>query len=83
MRWKKFIRKKPKKDGWYYCTLDTGRSVRFTRVLYWNSKEDSFYLYLGSEVDYTFKPSSNSPHFVVTTDVVAWAEIPKPYSRKK
>lgn len=85
MRWKRFIKKKPKKDGWYYCTveIDDAAKRRVGVPLYWNSYDRCFRLYSRRTFDCFTTLGPYEPYVVINEDVIAWTTLPKLYSRKK
>ena len=85
MQWKRFIKKKPKKDGWYYCTIkrDPKGEARTCVPLYWKSSSRNFRLYYYAADIMSLKPGSYGPYYIANEDVIAWTYLPKPYSRKK
>lgn len=35
--WKRFDKQKPKKSGWYLCTVNAGTNVRLVKALWWDA----------------------------------------------
>lgn len=94
MFWKQFSKKKPKKDGWYQCTVEVPGFQRYVMDLYWygeyekwkdNRRQDVFNTYDVYAIDPTtnqFTKNIHSERLCDRTDsVVAWRKIPKPYMR--
>ena len=42
MFWNRFDKKKPKKDGWYICTVEVKNQQRYVMDLYWYSDRQQF-----------------------------------------
>lgn len=40
--WHKFKNYKPKKDGWYICTVEVCQQQRYVMLLYWYSDQNKF-----------------------------------------
>lgn len=40
--WKRFDKQKPKKSGWYLCTVNAGNDKRYTMDLYWDAGRERF-----------------------------------------
>lgn len=92
MFWKLFSEKKPKKSGWYQCTVEVPGIDRYVVDLYWdaeverfkdNSRQDVFNtydVYAYNEATYEYDKNVNTDQYCdMTTHVVAWKKLPKPY----
>lgn len=94
MFWKKFPKKKPKKDGWYICTVEVPGQQRYVMDLYWYSESQSFkdnrrrhvfdiYKVLG----YDDETNDHTNHIFTdnlcdrTINVKAWKNTPKAYMK--
>ena len=74
-KWNKYPNKKPKEDGYYLCTIDTGYRYEIGIIRYMNKGKEnegwySYYAYYGEwqqEDDET---------------ILAWMELPKPYKEE-
>lgn len=92
--WNLFNKKKPKKNGWYQCTVEVPGQQRYVMDLYWyceyqkfkdNRRRDVFNTY---DV-YAFNDATNDYDKNIHTDslcdrttrVIAWRKIPKPYMK--
>lgn len=94
--WKRFDKVKPKKSGWYLCTIDTG-SQRYTMDLYWDAKHERFkdnrrlnVFQLYEVYGYGYASDNPDPYLERmykdnlcdrTDEVVAWRNCPKAYMK--
>lgn len=86
--WKKFAKKKPKKDGWYQCTVEVRRQQRYVMDLYYyassqrfvdNRRQNVFTEY--TVIDWEEKHLSTDLLCDRTDSVVAWRKMPRTYMR--
>jgi len=83
--WKKFIEEKPKKNGWYSCTVEVKGQQRYVMNLYLYPEKNKFIDNIRESVCYTHRVVSHSGERIYdigqdrTGDVIAWAELPSPY----
>lgn len=94
MFWRLFKDKKPKKNGWYQCTVEISGQQRYVMDLYWygelqrfkdNRRQSVFsdydvYAYNDTTYEYD-KPVNTNSLCDRTDDVVAWRKMPKPYMK--
>lgn len=85
--WKKFLKKTPKENGWYMCTVEVERQQRYTMSLYWYSESQKFIDNIRKNVCETYEVMGFGGNRLYdigqdrTNSVVAWRNIPKPYMR--
>lgn len=93
--WRDFKKEKPKKNGWYTCTVEVKGQQRYVRELYWkgnhfkdNIREEMLLSYYVYSDDICTNPiqkrltPTNTRNLVYWTDsVVAWKKRPKAYMR--
>lgn len=94
MLWKQFNKKKPKKNGWYQCTIEIPGLERRVIDLHWYNniqgfidtrRQDVFSTY---EV-YDFNDDTKEFDKYTITDkscdltnyVIAWRKLPRPYMK--
>ena len=89
--WQRFPEEKPKKDGWYLCTLETPGVDRHVEQLYWYGDIQQFKnkqivdIYLSCDV-YAYNRTTHEYDILLrdhTTDdkLIAWKRLPKPYRK--
>lgn len=96
MFWKLFSKKKPKKNGWYLCTVEVPGQQRYIMDLYWYGELERFKDNRRQNVFDTHKVFTQNPftpgqyieyrlyteHLCDRTDnVIAWRKLPKTYMR--
>lgn len=69
--WRIFDKKKPKKDGWYVCTVEIPNEQRYVMDLYWYNKKQAF-------VD-NRRPKDCL--YNRTNEVIAWKNCEKPFMK--
>ena len=86
MFWKRFNKKKPKKDGWYICTVEVENQQRYVMDLYWHSKSQQFrdnrrqnVFDVYDVLNYASKKLYTENLCNRTNDVIAWRKQPKAY----
>lgn len=93
-RWRVFGKEKPKKDGWYICTVEVPRMQRYVMDLYWYGKNQRFKdnrkqlvfsdydVYAYNDVTHEYdKPINTDSLCDRTENVIAWKKSPKPYMK--
>lgn len=89
--WRDFEKEKPKKDGWYLCTLETPVVDRHVEQLYWYGDIQQFKnkqivdIYSSCDV-YAYNRVTHEYDILLkdhrTDDkIVAWKKLPKPYRK--
>ena len=94
MFWKLFEKKKPKKEGWYLCTIEVPGMQRYVMDLHWypgqkafidNRRLNTFYMYdvYGYNPDTGLRDKKIQQDMLCdrTDEVVAWRKLPKTYMR--
>lgn len=88
MLWKRFDKKKPKKDGWYICTVEAENQLRYTMDLYWYSDRQQFRDNRRQDVfnSYDVYGDKNKKLYSEklcnrTDDVIAWKKQPRTYMK--
>ena len=88
MLWERFDKKKPKKDGWYICTVEAENQLRYTMDLYWYSDRQQFRDNRRQDVfnSYDVYGDKNKKLYSEklcnrTDDVIAWKKQPRTYMR--
>ena len=93
-RWRVFAKEKPKKNGWYLCTVEVPGQQRYVMDLYWYGEKQRFkdnrrqsvfndydvYAYNYDTHEYD-KPLHTNELCDRTDNVVAWKRIPKTYMK--
>lgn len=86
--WHLFKKKKPKKDGWYTCTVEVPGRQRYVMDLYWYSEIQRFKDNRRQDVFNTYKVfgyKGNELHTCElcdrTKEVVAWKKRPRTYMK--
>lgn len=88
MFWKRFDKKKPKKDGWYICIVEVKNQQRYVMDLYWysdrqqfrdNRRQNVFDVY--NVLNCENKSLRSEKLCNRTDDVIAWRKQPKAYMR--
>lgn len=92
--WHKFPKNKPKKNGWYQCTVEVPGQQRYVMDLYWygkpekfrdNRRQDVFNSYdvygYNDETHECDKKLYTIPLCDRTESVVAWKKMPRTYMR--
>ena len=92
--WKNFKKKKPKKNGWYICTVEVPGQQRYVMDLYWygqvgrfkdNRRQTVFNDYsvygYNDETGKCDKLLGSERLCDRTENVVAWKKNPKPYMK--
>lgn len=85
--WKRFAKSKPKKDGWYICTVEVENRQRYVMELYWYSNRQKFIDNIRDDVCETYTVlayNGERLHDIGqdrTNEVVAWRKNPKAYMR--
>lgn len=92
--WIIFKKRKPKKDGWYQCTVEVPSQQRYVMDLYWyadrqqfrdNRRQDVFNCYAvygyNDETHLQDERLYSERICNRTEDVIAWRKIPRPYMR--
>lgn len=86
--WKRFDKKKPRKNGWYTCTVEVPRQQRYVMDLYWYNETQSFRdnrrqnVYDSYDVyNYQHEKMCSDRLCDRTSNVVAWRKRPKTYMR--
>lgn len=90
--WREFPKEKPKKDGWYQCTVEVPNQQRYVMDLYWygevqrfkdNRRQQIFSeydVYGYNDVTHEYDKPLNTNSLCDRTDnVVAWKQMPNPY----
>ena len=88
MFWNNFKKKKPKKDGWYQCTVEVPGMQRYVMDLYWYGKQQKFkdnrrqYIFNTYDV-YNYKEEKMYTCNLCdrTENVIACRKLPKVYMR--
>lgn len=87
-KWNLFSEKKPKKNGWYQCTVEVPGLQRYVMDLYWYSETQRFKDNRRQDVFSTYSVY-NKDHELMhneslcdrTHSVIAWRNMPKPYMK--
>ena len=90
-RWRELSKEKPKKDGWYLCTLQTPGVDRHVEQLYWYGEIQQFKnkeivdLYNSCDV-YAYNRVTHDYDILLkdhrTDDqIIAWKHLPRVYSK--
>ena len=84
--WNEFPRKKPKKNGWYQCTVEVPGQQRYVMDLYWYGETGRFIDNRRQNVFDTYKvygcdgkQLTTIPLCDRTTRVKAWCNMPDVY----
>lgn len=90
-RWRQLTIEKPKRDGWYQCTIELKDGERRVEQLYWygsvqqfKNKQvldiyDSCDVYAYNRVTHEYDILVND--YVSDEKVIAWKRLPKPYRK--
>ena len=86
--WKRFDKKKPKKDGWYECTVEVKGQQRYVMQLFWYNDTQRFIsnIRLGVFEEYTVSNYKGKRLYRDrlcdrTDSVIAWRKCHKPYMK--
>lgn len=91
--WHLFSKKKPKRNGWYLCTVEVPNQQKYVMALYWYSASKTFsnnmimrHVFDCYEVyGYNEKTGLRDRRLYTgdmcdrTKDVIAWKKMPKAY----
>ena len=86
--WRKFSKRRPRKAGWYQCTVEVKNQQRYVMDLYWypylqrfkdNRRQSIFDEYTVIDCDGNQMTAFNLCDR--TDSVIAWRKMPKPYMR--
>ena len=86
--WKRFDRKKPKKNGWYTCTVEVPNQQRYVMDLFWynqtqqfrdNRRQDVYDVY--EVYNYDGKKMHADKLCNRTNNVIAWKKRPRVYMK--
>lgn len=91
-RWRDLSKEKPKKDGWYLCTLQTPGVDRHVEQLYWYGEIQQFKnkeivdLYNSCDV-YAYNRATHEYDILLkdhrTDDqIIAWKHLPRAFSKE-
>lgn len=90
-RWREFSKEKPKKDGWYQCTVGLSDSERHIEQLYWYREIQQFKnkqisdIYSSCDV-YAYNRVTHEYDILVKDYeedgvVIAWKKLPRVYKK--
>lgn len=94
-RWRVFAEEKPKKNGWYQCTVEVPGMQRYVMDLFWYDEVERFKdnrvqnvfndydVYAYNDVTHEYDKPINTNNLCDRTDnVIAWKKISKSYMKR-